>query len=297
MIPWQDIRYCIRSLRRNPAVVAACVLILALGIGANTAIFSAVKAILLEPLPYPDPSRLVALYEAGVIQGDVHDEPAPGNFYDWQRQARSFEQIAAYGGMNGNLSGSAGRLPEHIQGVFCSWNLFRTLRIPAALGRVFLPADDNAAAPRTIILSDGLWRHRFGGDPAIIGRTLRLDEQLYTVIGVMPRSFEFPDAATAFWIPMQKALPSAELQTRGDHRLSVIARLQPGISIQQSAAELSGIQAHIARDYSGQTGTSVDAYPLEGEVVDRALRTSLYVLWEQSPACFSSLPSMSPIFC
>lgn len=225
---WQDIRYSIRSLRQNPVLTITCFLVLALGIGANTAIFSAVKAILLDPLPYRDPGQLVALYEAGVVQGDVHDAPAPANFYDWQRESTGFQEIAAYGGTNGNLSGEADQLPEHINGIFCSWNLFRTLGVAPTIGRVFVSSDDTPKATRTIILSDSLWRRRLAGNPNVIGRTLRLDAQLYTIIGVMPSTLEFPEATTQFWIPMQLALPAEELQTRQDHRLSVIGRLKAG---------------------------------------------------------------------
>ena len=276
---WQDIRYSIRSLRQNPVLTITCFLVLALGIGANTAIFSAVKAILLDPLPYRDPGQLVALYEAGVVQGDVHDAPAPANFYDWQRESTGFQEIAAYGGTNGNLSGEADQLPEHINGIFCSWNLFRTLGVAPTIGRVFVSSDDTPKATRTIILSDSLWRRRLAGNPNVIGRTLRLDAQLYTIIGVMPSTLEFPEATTQFWIPMQLALPAEELQTRQDHRLSVIGRLKPGISIRQATAELTGIQSQIARAYSGQTGSSVEVYMLASQLVGGTLRKSLYVLW------------------
>ena len=279
MTIWQDIRYSFRSLEQKLPLVTTCFVVLALGIGVNSTIFSAVKAILLDPLPYRDPSRLLALYEAGAVKGDVHDQPAPGNFYDWQQQSRSFEDVAAYGGANGNLSGEVGRLPEHIEGVFSSWNLFRTLGASAAIGRVFVPSDDRPNAARTIILSNGLWRHRFRGDSGVIGRNLRLDAQLYTIVGVMPASFEFPSSQTQFWIPMQIALLPAELQTRQDHRLSVIARLEPGISIQQSTAELSGIQSRIAHAYSGETGSSVEVYTLESQMIGQTVRKSLYVLW------------------
>jgi hypothetical protein len=174
----QDVWYSVRSLRQNAALAITCVVVFALGIGANTAIFSAIKAVLLDPLPYRDSGRLVALYEAGVVKGDVHDQPAPANFYDWRRESRSLEDIAAYGGANGNLSGGAGQIPEHISGVFCSWNFFQTLGVAAEIGRVFISSDDTPAAARTIILSSGLWKHRFASDPRIIGGTLRLDAEL-----------------------------------------------------------------------------------------------------------------------
>lgn len=275
----QELRYSFRSLRRSPALAITCVVVLALGIGANATIFSAIKAILLDPLSYRDPGQLVALYEADVVTGDVHDTPAPANFYDWQRESSSFQEIAAYGGTDGNLSGGIERLPEHINGIFCSSNLFRTLGVAASAGRVFVASDDTPKATRTIILSNSLWTRRFGGDVNVIGQTLRLDAELYTIVGIMPREFEFPAATTQFWIPMQIALPEAELRTRDDHRLSVIARLKPGISIQQSTAELTGIQSRIARAYSGQTGSSVEVYTLESQMVDQTVRRSLYVLW------------------
>lgn len=275
----QDLCYSLRSLRRSLALTTTCVAVLALGIGANTAIFSAVKAILLDPLPYHDPGRLVALYEAGVVKGDIHDKSAPANFYDWQRESQSLDDIAAYGGISGNLSGASGRLPEHVQGNYCSWNLFRTLGVQASLGRVFAQTDDTQRSSRTIVLSQSLWRRRFDGNPGVIGQTLRLDAQLYTIIGVMPASFEFPSSTTQYWVPMQLGLPPEELQTREDHRLFVIARLKQGVPIRQSAAELTTIQSRIARAFSGRTGTSVEVYTLESQSVDQTLRRSLYVLW------------------
>ena len=139
------------------------------------------------------------------MKGDVHDETAPGDFYDWQRTS-SFQDVAAYGGIYGSLAGSHHRLPEHVNGAFCSWNLFRTLGVQPSIGRVFSPNDDSAQAARNMILSDGVWKHRFGGDPKLIGRPVRFDGELYRVIGVMPRDFEFPSATTQFWVPMQIAL-------------------------------------------------------------------------------------------
>ena len=148
MTLWQDIRYNLRSLRRNPGLAATCFVVLAIGIGANTTIFSAVKAVLLDPLPYRDPGRLVALYEAGVVKGDVHDEPAPGNFYDWQRDWTSFQDIAAYGGTNGNLSGGREAMPEHVQGVFCSWEISFERLVWRPGSGAFLCAATTARRPR-----------------------------------------------------------------------------------------------------------------------------------------------------
>lgn len=181
--------------------------------------------------------------------------------------------------MDGNLSGQAGLLPEHLEGFFCSWNLFRTLGVSPTIGRTFAPYDDSPKATRTIILSDSLWRSRFAGDRGVVGASLRLNAQLYTIIGVMPRSFEFPSATSQFWIPMQLALPLGELRTREDHRLSVIARLRPGISIPQATAELTALQAQIARSYFGHTGKSVEVHALESQTVAGSTRTSIFVLW------------------
>lgn len=280
MLFLQDARYSFRSLVQRPGFFIACVALLAVGIGANATIFTAVKAILLDPLPYRDASRLVALYEEGVVANDFRDEPSPANFYDWQHEARSFGQIAAYGGMDGNLSGDGTALPEDLNGAFCSWNLFDTLGIQPAFGRPFAIGDDRPGAPRTIILSYSLWKRRFNGDPVILGKTIRFDVQPYTVIAVMRRSFEFPSAATQFWIPMQIALPPEELQNRQDHRLFVIARLKRGVSIQHAQAELSGIAARIKREHPAElTATSAEVFSLDSQLIDQTVRESLNVLW------------------
>jgi len=200
---WQDIRLSTRSLLRQPALAATCVVVLALGVGVNTTIFTAIKAVVLDPLPFRDPGRLVTLYESGVLKGYSQGPVSPPNFFDWQREAKSFGEMAAYGGDGGNVSGESSRSPETLTGILCSWNLFHTLGIEPALGRSFLASDDSPKAPRTIILSDSLWRRRFGADPQIIGKTLRMDAQVYTIIGVMPASFEFRWDSTQFWAPLQ----------------------------------------------------------------------------------------------
>ena len=276
---WHDIGFSLRSLRRQPGLVLTSLAILTLGIGANTTLFTAVKTILLDPLPYPDPSRLVMLYEWGVVH-DSANPVSPPDFYDWQRESKNFTSMAAFGSASGTLSGGRARLPEHIDGAFCTWNLFQTLGVQPALGRSFTASDDTSKAPRTILLSDSLWRRRFDADPHVLGKTLRLNSELYTIIGVMPARFNFWYRTGQYWVPLQTELAPRELTQRGDHRLRVVARLKPGIAMRQANTELSAIQARYKHEHPDEfVGRRAQIHTLWSEVVDKSVRKSLYILW------------------
>jgi putative ABC transport system permease protein len=231
---FQDLRYGLRMLRRNPGFTFVAVLTLALGIGANTAIFSVVNAVLLRSLPYRDPDRLVMLSYYRAREGAQF---ATGSWYlDWRDQAKAFEQIASYRFGTADLTGSGE--PERLSAAFISSNLFATLGVDPALGRAFTSEEDTYGGPLAVILSEGLWRRRFGGDPQVIGKAITLEGESRTVVGVMPDEFRF-HGETELWLPF--ALNVAAHRQVGTFRMNVIARLKPGVTPEAARADLSAI--------------------------------------------------------
>jgi putative ABC transport system permease protein len=232
---FQDVRYGIRMLRKSPGFTFVAALTLALGIGANSAIFSVVNAVLLRSLPYRDPNRLVmASYSRSRLPNDF---ALASEFLEWRDQAKSFEQIAAYRFDTADLTGSGE--PERLNACFASAGLFATVGVAPALGRAFTPEEDTAGGAQAVILSDGLWRRRFGGDQQVMGRTLTLGGQSRTVIGIMPPGFHLTGEAD-LWLPL--ALNAAEhLNRKQALRVKVIARLKPGMTPEAARAELSVI--------------------------------------------------------
>lgn len=235
---WQDLRYAARVLRKQCAFTTACALTLALGIGATSALFSIVDAVLLRPLPFREPARLVrpvSMLRDGRVGGISYPD-----FLDWQSRSRAFESMAVYSPQSFALRGPEGM--SQVRGAVVSADLFTVLGVRPGLGREFAPADGTPGAPMTVVLSDGLWRDRFGADPDLLGRTIELDHRAALVIGVMPGGFDFPIAAdrAEFWTPVAVADTSMASQ-RGVHFLQGIARLAPGTSIEQSQAELATI--------------------------------------------------------
>ena len=184
----QDLKYAFRILLKNPLVTVVAVVTLALGIGANTAIFSVLNAVVLRPLPYADPDRLVVIWET--IAGNDRRSVAPGNFTDWRDQNNSFSDLAATFYGNFNLTGDGS--PERINGATVTSNLMSTLGVSARLGRIFQPEDDGHQDQRLAIISDSLWQRRFGSAQDITGKTISIDESSYTVVGVMPPGFKYP---------------------------------------------------------------------------------------------------------
>jgi putative ABC transport system permease protein len=234
-------------LAKNPAFTAVAVVALALGIGANTAIFSVVNAVLLRPLPFKHPEQLVTLWENAAHLGFPKDTPSPANFLDWQKQAQSFTGMAAMAERSFNLTGVGE--PERLEGRRVSANLFDLLGVPALIGRTFV-ADDDRPGTHVVLLSHSLWQRRFGSDPGVIGRALTLNGESYTVIGVMPAFVQLPGYSTRsdqLWVPI--AFPPEEASQRGNHFLEVIARLKPGITLQQAQVEMETIAARLAQQY------------------------------------------------
>jgi predicted permease len=242
---WQDLKYAARVLRKSPAFTLFAVVILALGIAANTAIFSIADAVLLRPLPYRDAGRLVMVWEDASTYGFPENTPAPGNFSDWKARNHVFEDTAALAFDTLNLTGDGA--PEQLNGISVSANLFSVLGASPTLGRDFQLEDNELGAARVAILSHGLWLRRFGANPGIIGRELLLDDRKYTVVGVMPSEFLFPDRATEIWVPWQ--FTKEKLADHGSHFLNVVARLKPGVSLQSANAELATIAKQIEREH------------------------------------------------
>jgi putative ABC transport system permease protein len=274
----RDLRYALRALSRNPGFSLAAILVLALGIGANSAIFTVIRAVLLAPLPYPDPDRLVRLYERDVVGTYPFNVVSGPNFYDWKKEANSFEAMGFYGDWSASLSPSDGGLPEDLDAAICEPGFFRTLGVQPILGRAFSDEDDQQDAPRVVVISHALWVRRFGADPAILGSTIRLGVP-YTVIGVMPETFDFPTASVSVWFPVARMInPNYRLQ-RGNHRFQVIARLKRGVSTEQARTELDGIAKRIRQQYpEALTGRGANVASLAERDVSR-VRPMLLVLF------------------
>jgi len=241
----QDLRYGARTFLKQPGFTLIAVITLALGVGANAAIFSVANMALLRPLPYQNPDELVMVWETAPKLGFPHNDVAPANFIDWRDQNRVFTQIAAFGGASLSLTGQGE--PERIEGERVSASLFPLLGVAPALGRVFTEQEDRSGAQSVIVLSHSLWQRRFGGDTGLIGQSLTLNNHPYTVVGVMPAHFRFPGREQEFWVPM--AFEPDEAAGRGDHYLSVVARLKPGVTRRQAQAEMDAIAARLLQQY------------------------------------------------
>jgi putative ABC transport system permease protein len=260
----KDIRYGFRMLSKSPAFTFFAVAILALGIAANSAIFSIADNVLLKPLPYRDSNRLVMVWEDARAYGFPKDTPAPGNFADWRSRNQVFLDVAAvpYGGYF-NLTGDG--TPEQLEGKKVTANLFSLLGVSPALGRDFQSQDDIPGTPQVAILSHGLWVRRFGADPQIVGREISLNYQKCTVIGVMKQGFQFPDRATEIWIPAQ--FTKEMLANHESHYLNVFARLKPGISLKTANADLAAIASELEKEYPASNAKiGAFAAPLREEI-------------------------------
>ena len=284
---WRDLCYALRRLSRSPGFTAIAILVMALGIGANTTLFTVVRSVLLKPLPLEDSDRLVMLYEQSADGKHLYNVVAGGIFQEWQKQSRSFEQMAILGGSGYNLTGSRGELPEKLEGGKCSWNLFSTLGVQPALGRFFTADDDRADANATVILAWSLWKRRFGGDPAIIGKDILLDGQAWTVIGVLPAWFSYPDPQTQVWTPIWHETRPAVMNSLNNHSYRVIARLGKGRTFDQALTEVDTIEKRIRSEHPELVetiGRGATMRSLLDEYVG-GYKTPLYVLMAAT-GCF-----------
>ena len=268
----QDLRYGMRQLRRAPGFTAAAVLTLALGIGATTAIFSVVDAVLLRSTPYATPSELVAITERGpgTAAGEIN-EVSPGDLTAWQEQAPAFQGVAAYQRMEFHAL-SGGPEPDEVWASPVTSNLFRLLGVNVVHGRIFAPNETGV-----LILSHQYWESHFSSDSKLIGKALALDGKPYRVIGVAPADFEFPAANTAMWVPL--TFTAAERADHEDRKLSTIARLRPGVTLRQAQAQMDVIARQLAAQYpKTNAGWSAPVAPFEAPEVQGVLRAAILVL-------------------
>src|SRR5262245_54420474 len=272
-----DLTYALRSLIKRRGFTAIAVLTIAFGIGANTAIFSVVNAVLWRPLPYPHPERLMRVWVYNPRQGFDKDIASYPTFSDWRNQSRSFEHLAAYSGASVSLTGAGD--PAQLRGARVTGAFFPALNVQPALGRWLAEPDTAPGQEHVVMLEHGLWQSRFGGDPAILGRTIELSGQPYQVVGVMPAGFQYPDDAT-LWLPLAPVEPYRQLmESRGSFWLNVIGRLRAGSTQASAQVEMDAIARQLAQQYPGSNvDQGVRLTSLHDEVVGD-VRRALFVLF------------------
>jgi len=259
----QDLRYGVRTLVKHPGFTFVAVLTLALGIGANTAIFSIVNALLLRPLPFPQPEQLVQVWEVSRQSGNEEFDVALANLADWRAQSQSFGRLAAYETADFSLTG--GDEPERLFGLNVTANYFKVIGVPAAQGRDFRDDEDRPGAPRVAIISHGFWQRRFAAGPNILGQTIKLNSESYNVIGIMPAGFAFPYSTVEVWTPMRVEPATVN---RGQHYYRSVARLKPGVRLEQARAEMDTIARRLEKQYPGtNTDVGIRLVPLQKELV------------------------------
>src|SRR6185295_12686588 len=279
-----DLRYALRSLFKQPGFAAVVVVTLALGIGASTAIFSVVNAVLLRPLPFPNAERLEVVW-GNYRALKIERLPAKAAEYeDYAKQTEVFDAVAAYANHSFNVT--TGAEPERIRGLFVSANLFPMLEAQPATGRVFTSDEQ-----RVVVLSDGFWQRRFAGDPGVINQTVTLDKESYTVIGVMPPGFQFPHPSFSSGEPVELWVPLSytpdQLTTRGGpYFLNVLARLKPGVTLEQSRSHMNALAQRFERELKGYRGPNgedggwhITVTPLQEEIVGGSRRALLVLLF------------------
>ncbi len=280
-LPWfettaRDVRYALRVLRQRPGYSIAAVLVLALGIGANTAIFSVVNAVLLRPLPYPEPDRLTFVWHvppADAFPGMTQFSVSPANFLDWQRQSRSFDRMALMQFRSFNISGQTG--PETLRAAGVTPGFFDVVGVQPILGRTLRPEEDVRGQHRVVVLSERLWTRRFGGDPSILGRKLSLGGEPFTVVGVMGPTFRLPQYAE-LWTPL--AWTDEERAVRNNHNATVIARLRRDVDLQTANTEMTVISRRLEQQYPEDNKSwGAVVIPLHQDLV-ADIRPSLMVL-------------------
>ncbi len=280
---FNDLTYAIRSLVKHPGFAAIAVVTLALGIGANTAMFSVINGVLLRPLPYHDPDRLVTIWEESP-ERDLFQMPVSiANLRDWVEQSKTLEQISAYTFSDLNLTGTGE--PVQLDAVRVSANLFSLVGATPMLGRTFLPEDDKEGAARVVVLSHATWKNHFGSNPRIIDQQVTINNQSHTIVGVMPANFQFPvgfgymgkvlNDPIDLYVPIAAA---SEEAARGHYSFFAIGRLKPGVTIQQAQAEMSGIESRLEQQYPDtNTGIGIKLISTQEQTV-KEIRPALLVL-------------------
>ena len=258
-----DIRYAIRNLIKRPAFTLIAAITLALGIGANTAIFSSVYALLLKPLPFPELDRVVAVWDSYPSRGVTRNEVSMANYLDWRAQNQSFEQLALYSWWSANLT--AVDPPERIQGMVVTANFFDALGVKPVMGRNFTEEENQPGKDEVAILTHSLWQRRFGGDPNIVGKTVTLSGYVCTVVGVMPENFNYPANAEVY---SPFTITPAVGERRGYHSHYAIGRLKPGASVQSAQADIDNITARLEQQYPlTNTGVRATVFPIVADTV------------------------------
>ncbi len=276
---WQDLSYALRTLVKKPGFAAVAVITLALGVGANTAIFNVINGVLLEPLPFPHADRLAMLWSSNEQSPADKFEVSYPNFADLREQCQSCQHAAAYFATRTFLMG--GDEPERVVGVYATADLFEVLGVAPAAGRVFTRAEDRQGSPRVAVLSHDLWQRSFSGSPQVIGQQIKLGSISATVLGVMPPGFNFPVVNTQIdvWMPLVSALPANTINARDSVFLNVVARLKPGASVAQAQSEVKAISERISAQYPDSgAGWRVVLTPLHEEVVGGVRRALLVLL-------------------
>jgi putative ABC transport system permease protein len=278
-----DVRFGVRMLQKNWGFTFVAVLTLALGIGANTAIFSVINTVLLRPLPYPHPERLVTLWETGSEKGMEQRLVSGPNYLDWKEQSRSFEEMAVCPGWQGSTEFNLlfGDGVRKVQGTYASASLFKTFGVAPLLGRVFLPDEDQRQGNRVAVLSWGLWQREFEGDPDVLGKMLAVDtygRRDYTIVGVMPAGFGVPGKCE-LWLPLGW-MGVTLTERRSAHWHQVLARLKPGVPLERARVELKTIQSRIKQEHPQDiVGTDIAVVPLLEQALGRKMKLALLILW------------------
>jgi putative ABC transport system permease protein len=274
---WRDVRLGVRTLVHSPIFTVVTVLSLALGVGANTAVFSVVNGLLLQPLPYPESEQIVHVWHTPPQQsfpGLDRFSVSPANYIDWKAQSTAFEQMAVYTDTRFSLSTSNDPLP--LIGAVVSSDFFSVLRSNAMLGRTFTPDEERPGREQVVVIGHGLWQRAFGASPNTIGQTLTLNSRSFTVVGIMPAGFEFPREAE-LWVPL--AWEDNERQVRSDHNYLVVARLKQNVSLEQAKAEMSTISSRLEQQYPEEnSGWGTVVIPLRDDLVGD-IRRALLVLF------------------
>jgi putative ABC transport system permease protein len=271
----QDLRYAFRTFLRNPAFFVFAVAVLALGIGANTAIFSVAYSVLLRPLPFRNANRLVMVWEDSSAYGFPEDTPAPGNFSAWKSQNNVFSDMAAMDDQKFDLTGAGD--PEQFLSKEITANMFPLLGVKPVLGRNITSDEDKPGVNHVVILSHAVWMANFGGDPQIVGKQVSLNSASYTIIGVMPRGFIFPDRETQIWTPI--GFSAKDLAQHDSHYLNVVARLKPGVSLPTANADLSIIAQRLQKQLPNSNAkVGAFAVPLRDHLMDGSRIAALVLL-------------------
>lgn len=271
---FRDCRFAVRVLRRRPAFTAAVTITLALGIGASSTVFSLVDTILFRPLPYPDPERLVALNEAKLSDLGTRTPVSPARLEDWDRLGGAFESLA--GSFTEGMTETTRAAPTWLSGARVSPRFFTVLGTSAALGRVFTPEEERFGGPMSIVISDGLWRRRFSADPKALGKSLVLSGRRYSIVGIMPPSFQYPSPEIEVWVPNQTS-PDL-LRIREARFFDCIGRLKPGVTLAQARSDLVSVQESLGRRFpKTDAGWSVVVEPLKVRLVG-GVRSALWLL-------------------